>query len=269
MRVSLVATLLLVASFSVSWASWASWASAQDTAGAQAAISETRATTARVEHEIACLEGKHAALERVVRQMEEARQQLTAVHSSPDAREHARLAIVSLSHRAVRIERTVVECRTELSARARRPGPPEGTTHQPAPHDPAAHAVGQPNDPTRVIERDAVLQPNVGVVVGEQVDGTGRVAPEEVRAAIRGTAARYSRCYDRLVDRGALVQGTIITTFRVTRVGQTTNAQAHHGDLTDRNFVRCVAAATRRIRFSTPPAGGDAVYSYTLRFPGQ
>lgn len=268
MRVILLGNLALLLFLGAPQASAQSRTS-QSTGGAQAAISEARATAARVEHEVACLEGKYTALERVVRQMEEAREQITAVHSSPEAREHARLAIQSLSQRAVRIERTILECRTELSARARRPGPVEGTVVQTVAPDPTAEAVARPNAHTRVIERDAVLQPNVGVVVGEQVDGTGHVPPEEVRSAIRGTAARFSRCYDQLVRHGALTRGTIMVTFRVTASGRASEVLAHHGDMTERRFVRCVAAAARRIRFSTPPSGGDAVYSYTLRFPGQ
>lgn len=241
-------------------------ASAQDTS---TALRDARAVSERIDREIGCLTQKHDELDRVVNQMRDAMRQQGAAGASAEAREHATLALRSLSQRAVRIERSIAECRTELSARARRPGPAEGVETRPAPHDPAAASVGQPGHSLRVIERDVVLQPNVGVQVGEQVDGTGRVAPEEVRAAVRGAASRFSRCYDQLVDRGALERGTIVITFRITASRRTRGARAHHGTLTDRRFVQCMTSAASRIRFSSAPQGGDAVYSYTLRFPGQ
>jgi len=234
-----------------------------------ASIAEARAIADRIAREAACLSRKRAELHRIVQQMEDAKRQVDNARSTAEAREHGRLALQALTQRAVRIERSITECRTELSARARRPGPAQGVTVRQAPVHPTDHAVAQPNDHTRVVERDVVLQPNVGVIVGEQVDGTGRIAPEEVRSAIRNSASRFSRCYDQLVDRGALTRGNIVVTFRVTSAGRTTGARAHHGNITDTRFVRCMTSAARRIRVSSPPNGGDAVFSYTLRFPGQ
>jgi hypothetical protein len=235
---------------------------------AETALMETRTVVDRVAREAACLAQKEADLRRIVHQMEEAKRQIEDASSSAEARRDGRLALTALLQRAVRVERAILECRTELSARARRPGPPEGVTTRQAPLHPNEEAVEVQNAATRVVERDAVLQPNVGVVIGEQVDGTGTIAPEEVRAAVRGTASLFSRCYDQLVDRGALARGNIIVTFRVTGAGRTTAARAGHGSLTDRRFVSCMSAATRRIRVRSAPTGGDAVYSYTLRFPG-
>jgi hypothetical protein len=234
----------------------------------EAALAETRTVAERVAREASCLAGKEADLRRIVQQMEDATRQIESPASSADARRDGRLALTALSQRAIRVERAILECRTELSAHARRPGPPEGVTTGHAPLHPNDEAVALENDATRVVERDAVLQPNVGVVVGEQVDGTGTLQPEEVRAAVRDAASLFSRCYDQLVDRGALTRGNIIVTFRVTGSGQTTQARAGHGNLTDSRFVSCMSAAARRIRVSSAPHGGDAVYSYTLRFPG-
>jgi hypothetical protein len=234
----------------------------------EATLTETQQITSRVAREVACLAEKREELARIVHQMEEAQTQMRSA-STQQAREHGRLALQSLTQRAIRVEREIPACRRELSARARRPGPPEGVTTRTEALDPNEAAVAQPNEATRVIERDAVLQPNVAVVVGQQVDGTGRVAPEEIRAAIRGAAARFSRCYDHLVDRGALTRGNIIVTFRVTSSGRTRAARAHHGTIDDRRFIRCMSSAARRIRVRSRPSGGDAVYSYTLRFPGR
>ncbi len=234
----------------------------------EATLSETQAIASRVAREVACLADKREELARIVQQMEEAQTQMRSGRTA-QAREHGRLALESLTQRAIRVEREIPACRTELSARARRPGPPEGVTTRTEQLSTSEAAVAERNDATRVIERDMVLQPNVAVVVGEQVDGTGRIAREDVRAAVRGAASRFSRCYDRLVDRGALTRGNIVVTFRVTSRGRTTRARAHHGTIRDRRFVRCMTSAARRIRFRTRPTGGDAVFSYTLRFPGR
>ncbi len=234
----------------------------------EATLTETRGIETRVAREVACIAEKREELSRIVRQMEEAQAQMRSGRTE-QTREAGRLALESLTQRAVRVERTIPECRSELSARARRPGPPEGVTTRTAPLAPSEAAVAEPNEATRVIERNAVLQPNVAVVVGEQVDGTGQVAAEEVRAAVRGAAANFSRCYDHLVDRGALTRGQIIVTFRVTSSGRTIGARAHNGTIDDRRFVSCMSSAARRIRVRSRPNGGDAVYSYTLRFPGR
>ena len=138
-----------------------------------------------------------------------------------------------------------------------------------APRSATERAVAQPNPATRVFERDAVLQSNVEAVVGEQVDGRGTIDGAVVRAAIRGVASNLSRCYGRMVDRGALTSGTIILAFTVHENGRVTGVRTEQNSFENAGFARCVRAAGRHIRPSSGSEGGEATVSYTLRFPAR
>lgn len=232
----------------------------------EAAASYATATVTRVDQEIDCLRARRIEMERTLRLMEESRQQMGRGDAA--ARRDARAAIESLRQRMVRLERESLACRREPSAAARSDAPPEGVVYRDPPADPNADRVAQQNRGTRVVERDVLLFRSVHAVVGEQVDGRGRLDAQVIRAAVRRAASGFSQCYDRLVDHSTLVRGQIIVTFRVRPNGRVTNIRTDQGNMGGATFARCIRTAARRMRPASGPTGGDAEYSYTLRFPG-
>jgi len=229
------------------------------------AIADTTAVAQRLAGEIRCVRAKQRSLERTVELLEEARQQMRR-GTTDRARNDARDAIRSLRQRAVELEREALECRTEPSDAARSDAPVGGVVYRDPPSDPTAERVAEPNPATRVFERDTLLRTHVHAVVGEQVDGHGRLEQQAVRTAIRGIAGRLSRCYDGLVDRGALQRGRIILAIHVSRSGRSTRVRTERSTIRSAVFQRCVRAAGRTFRVSPPPEGGESVVSYTLRF---
>jgi hypothetical protein len=199
--------------------------------------------------------------------MREAQAQMARSQAGSRAHQDARDAIRSLSQRAVEIERAAIACRSEPSAAAASGAPVGGVITRREPLTGAAAAVAQPNPATRVVERDAVLQGNVKAIVGEQVDGEGTVDAQVVRAAVRGVASRMSRCYDRLVERGALARGTVILVFTIERSGRVTEIRTEQNRVGNPSFALCLRAAARHMRPSRGAEDGDATFSYTLQFP--
>lgn len=231
------------------------------------AIAETQAVADRIEREWACIRNQHRQLVRTVALLREARVQMGRSPSGSRAHEDAKAAVRSLRQRALELERAALACRTEPSERARSESPPEGVSYVTAPVDPTARAVAERNPATRVIERDVLLHGSAKAVVGEQVDGAGRIDAAVIRSAVRGVGARLSRCYDRLVDRGALQRGTIILTFTVQPNGRVTGIRTERNTLGSDSFARCLRAAARGIRPSRGATGGEATIAYTLQFP--
>lgn len=246
----------------------ASGAAAQDV-DPREAIRDTRAVSERLEREWDCIRDKQTALERVVRLMRESQAQMARTSAGTREHDDARAAIRSLRQRAVLLERQALECRTEPSEEAASGRPVQGVVVREAPRSASERAVAQRNPATRVFERDTVLQSNVKAVVGEQVDGRGTIDGSVVRAAIRGVTSNLSRCYGRMVDRGALSRGTIILAFTVHENGRVTGVRTEQNSFDNTTFARCVRAAGRRIRPSSGSEGGEATVSYTLQFPAR
>lgn len=255
-------TLALLLTFSALTAT----ASAQDPSPDQA-IAQVSAVADRIAAELACVRARHADLIRTVDLMREAQAQMARSQSGSRAHQDARDAIRSLSQRAIEIERAAIACRSEPSAAAASGAPIGGVITRREPLTGSAAAVAQPNAATRVVERDAVLSPNVKAIVGEQVDGEGTVDAGVVRASVRGVASRLSRCYDRLVERGALARGTVILVFTIEPSGRVTEIRTEQNRLGNNAFAQCLRTAARHMHSSRGAAGGDATFSYTLQFP--
>jgi len=233
------------------------------------AIAQADSAAARVEGEVACLRAAAEALRETARLMREARDQMTNARASADARADAQDAIRSLLQRVVRLERQALACRAQPSAAARSNEPVEGVRYVDPPADAEADAVALPNPATREIERDVALVTNVRALVGEQVDGRGTVEASAVRGAVRGIGPQLSRCYDRMVDRGALVSGQIILTFTVSPTGSVGRVRTEGSTFRDAGFARCVRSAGAQLRVGRAALGGDATFAYTLQFPGR
>ncbi len=257
---------LVLAALTVAAGSPAASVAAQD---APEAIAATQAVADRLEREWACVRDKQRELVRTVELMREARAQMARSPSGSRAHADALAAIESLRQRAVRLEREAIACRTEPSAAARADAPPEGVVVRTEQPSAAERAVAERNPATRVIERDVLLAGSVHAVVGEQVDGRGTVDAQAVRRAIRAAAPRISRCYDRMVDRGALQRGTIILAFDVEPGGRVTAIRTEQNSFRNQAFAQCVRGAARGLRVAGGASGGDATISYTLRLPAE
>jgi TonB family protein len=239
---------------------------AQGTSDPAAASAEVRAVAERVEAEIACLGRVQTELRRVLRQIDEARAQMSSARASDRDRADARASIESLSQRAVELVRRVPACRSQLSRAASTAAPVGGVIVRRQGLEGNASAVGAENPATDVVERDTPLAENVGVVVGERVDGYGTLDAAVVRAAIRSIGAQLSQCYERTVGEGALREGSIILTFTVSSSGHVGRVETERSRFS-RRFDECVRDAGRHIQVGRAPSGGDVAYSYTLRFP--
>jgi len=224
------------------------------------AFAQTHAEVhARASNEIRCLERVATDLQRSIRLLREAQDQLHA--SSQAARDDAARAVESLESRIDDLADAIKTCMPQAS----------GAEQQVIVVDPvgADARVGMENAATDEVERDAQLAPYVKVVVGQRVDGHGSVSGAAVRAGVRTIASRLERCYGSLVERGALERGELHLVFTVTTSGRVTRVGVENPSIGERRFHRCVQSAGRAIRIRGSANGGDATYSYTLRFgPG-
>lgn len=149
---------------------------------------------------------------------------------------------------------------------------PANVTAQPAPTVVAPPAdvevddVARPTDDSRVIERDTRLGDDLRVVIGEQVDGVGRVEPMTVRSGVQRIGPRLTTCYGQAFQRAALREGTMILLFDVTSSGAVARVGVQNDQLGDAGLRRCVRQAAEALRFDGAAIGGTATYSYTLRF---
>ena len=242
---------------------------AQDRNDTGRAMNQTEEIAERLGAELRCLTSKVEQLGQTRRLMQEALAQMSSRLATEADRRAAVDAIESLRQRAVRIDRETLACRQPASAEARSATPPEGVVYVEPPRDPVLERVAQSNPATRVIEEDVVLGPHVRIVVGEQVDGQGRLEDGALRVAVHGIGGQLDRCYERMVDRGAFVRGRIILSFTVTPSGTIANVATESSTFHDRNFAECVRRAGQGIRRTAPALGGNATFSYTLALPGQ
>lgn len=223
---------------------------------------DAAAVADRAPAELQCLQAAQGQLEQAIRLLRQSYAQLRSA-SDPRLRRDAARAIVSLEQRIDELARDMRQCvRSAATA-----GEGSGVVVVEAPQSETEKAVAQPNPATDVVERDRYLGPHLHVVVGEKVDGHGRVPEQSVRDAITNIARPLSACYGRLVDRGALQRGELVLLFTVTPDGRVRHVKVERGTIGNRAFARCVIrGAQRRMRRIAPSVGGEATYSYTFRF---
>ncbi|HJL18719.1 MAG TPA: hypothetical protein RMH99_23860 [Sandaracinaceae bacterium LLY-WYZ-13_1] len=223
--------------------------------------SERASALSRVRSLSACLERHHEQLDRILDLIGEAEQQRDRARDAR-VRRDAEAALEALIARAAEVQRQARACVGGEDL----PSPGTRVVERgPAP-DPAADAVARPGGTVRTVEEDARLTSNVHVVRGEQVDGQGRLDASEVRRAVRRIGGRLDRCYERYLERGSISARQLDLVFTLRRSRRARSVSVERSGFHDRAFERCVRAAGRRIRASEAPSGGEAVYSYRLRF---
>lgn len=205
-----------------------------------------------------CLERVKHDLETTMRLLRDASRQTRS--SDAQARRDAAHMVTSLQQRAADLARALRACVPEDAHLN-----PRTVVREPTGTE---ASVGEHNDIPSV-ERDARLADNVRAVVGQRVDGTGHIDDGTVKRAIRSAAGRMERCYEQLVDRGALQSGQLNLIFSITDRGGVRGVRVERSTIANDRFQRCVRSAGQRIRPPSAARGGDARYSYTLHFgPG-
>ncbi|MFW5876235.1 MAG: AgmX/PglI C-terminal domain-containing protein [Myxococcota bacterium] len=213
----------------------------------------------RAKTELRCLRAAHARLGKTIELLDDYYEQMRGASNAGVARDAAQ-AIVSLEKR---IRELTGDLRTCMGKAPKEDGRAKVVE---AERDPATGAVAEQNPATDVVERDRSLGPYVRIVVGEKVDGTGRVPERSVRNAVTGIARPMQACYERLVERGALEKGELILVFTVPPEGRVRKTRVERSTLGNRAFSRCIERRVRRVlRLDAPAVGGDATYSYTFQ----
>jgi len=204
---------------------------------------------------IDCLERVNRDLESNMRLLRDASRQTRS--TNPAARRDAAQMVVSLQQRVADLARALKECVPEDAHLEPRTVVQEPTGNE--------AAVREHNDIPSV-EENARLADNVHAIIGQRVDGTGSIDEAHVKRGIRTAAGRMERCYEQLVNRGALQTGQLNLVFSITPRGSVRGVRVERSTISNSRFTRCVQAAGRRIRPGTGASGGDVRYSYTLRF---
>lgn len=232
------------------------------TAAAQQMTPAERASAVNRARELAgCLDAHHNEMQRIMRLLVAAERQRDTA-GDPAARRDAEAAIEALMIRVQTVQRGASEC---INVRVPGPGP-DHVIVRPPPPDPAADAVAGTGGSIVAVERDAVLSQYIVVVIGQQVDGRGTIDDAEVRSAVRRAASGFERCYEQYLDRGSMEPTTLDLVFTLRGSGPARNVTIENSHFEDPNFERCVRSAGGQIRSSAAPRGGDAQFSYRLRF---
>jgi hypothetical protein len=225
-------------------------AHAQDLSAAErtSALERVRALSA-------CVAQQHTELDRIAQLIREAEQQRTQARDDR-VRRDADAAIEALIARAAGVQRQLRACVGTPDL------PQPGTTieEREAPRDPSAAEVESEAGTVRSVEHDARLSEHVLIVRGEQVDGSGSMDAAQVRAAIRAVASRIERC-----AQSGSGQLDLVFAFR-NGAARATNITVEHG--ASSTLDGCVRQAAAGLRASNGPRGGEAVFSYRLRFGG-
>ncbi len=219
------------------------------------------AVQTRLDAELACVERINHSLMSAVRLLTEARAQLGSSPVGSVARRDAAAAVVSLEQRVASLAHTLGECIPRAARQAS-----AGVVYVEPPPDPAADQVARDAPSLEILEQDVTLSSSVRVILAEKVDGRGRVPASRVNAGVHALSGRLAACYDRLVDRGALVRGRAMLVFTITPSGSVTGVSTEGSAVGDSRFTRCIRDAGRRLRVGAPALGGNATYSYTLAF---
>ncbi len=207
------------------------------------------------QHTVDCLERVNHDLERTMQLLRDAARQTQS--TSENARRDAAHMVTSLQQRIADLSRGLKDCVPEDAHLT-----PRTVVREPTGNE---ASVREHNDIPSV-EQDARLADNVHAVIGQRVDGTGHIDDAHVKRGIRAAAGRMERCYEQLVNRGALQSGQLNLIFSITPRGSVRGVRVERSTFDNRRFNRCVQAAGQRIRPGTGATGGNVRYSYTLRF---
>jgi hypothetical protein len=226
--------------------------------GAQGSDVDEGAVQARLPRQLQCLEAAQERTTATVRLLREALVQMRSA-KGPQVRRDAARAAVSLEGRLRELAADMAQC-VPADAEAR------PVAYVEASADPTADAVAQENPATHVVERDRKLGPYLRVELGEQVDGTGRLAPGVVRDGVTRLASPLHGCYERLARDGLLPQGKLVILFTVTPRGDVQRVRVEEDTVGGPAFARCVTHQARRaLRVAGRPTGGAATFSYSFR----
>lgn len=204
---------------------------------------------------IDCLERVNHDLENTMRLLRDASRQ--TLSTDANARRDAAQMVTSLQQRVADLSRALRDCVPEEAQLN-----PRTVVREPT----GTEASVREHNDIPSVEQDARLADNVHAIVGQRVDGTGHIDDAAVKRGIRSAAGRMERCYEQLVDRGALQSGQLNLIFTITNRGAVRGVRVERSSIDNRRFNRCVQAAGQRIRPGAGASGGDVRYSYTLRF---
>lgn len=222
--------------------------------------SQRDAAVTRLRSLASCVEQSHAELQRILRLVRESEQQARARDAA--VRRDAERAIEALIARAAEAQDRARAC----VSGERLPSIATAIIERDPPPDPSADSVAESGGTVRTIEQNSVLAENVRVVRGEQVDGRGRIDSAAVRAAVRTVASQLERCYESYLDRGDLAARELDLVFTLRRAGAVSEVSVERSGFRDARLETCVRQAGRSIRVSRAPVGGEAMFSYRLRF---
>ncbi len=231
------------------------WASAQDMSA-----SDRDAALSRVRTMASCVSREDTDLQRIVRLIGESETQRDHARDAA-ARRDAERALEALVARAAEIQGRARAClRNDL------PSPGAEIVVREAPADAAADSVAESGGTVRTVEEDAELTGNVRVVRGEQVDGEGRMDGAAVRSAVRAIGSQLQRCYESYLDRGSIAPRELDLVFAFHGSPRASDIDVERSGFSDARFEQCVRQAGRSLQASRAPSGGDAMFSYRLRF---
>jgi TonB family protein len=212
----------------------------------------------RASQTIDCLERVNHDLENTMRLLRDARRQTQS--SNTQARTDAAHMVVSLQQRVADLARTLKDCVPEEAHLN-----PRTVVQEPTGAEAEVREAGD----IPSVEQDEQLSRNVRILVGQRVDGTGTIDDAVVKRTVRTASDRLDRCYGQLVNRGALTTGEARLVFTIRGRGRVRNVRLEESSIDNRRFQRCVESAGRRMRAASGARGGEARFSYRLRFgPG-
>lgn len=236
-------------------------ASASGARAQEMSAAERSQALSRVRRMADCMERQRNALARLMRLIRESEQQRDAARDAR-VRRDAERAIDALIARAAGVQREARACFEGESL----PAPPTDVIVRDPPPDPAAESVASDRGTVRSVETDARLSDHIRVVRGEQVDGQGRVGASVIQQGVRRIASRLERCYASYLDRGSIDARQLDLVFTLRGSSRARGVAVERSGFSDARFERCVRTAGARLRFSERPQGGEATFSYRLRF---
>lgn len=247
-----------------SWGALALGAALIALSGPRASAQERRPSDrgpvlAQVRATSACVQREGLALQRIVSLIDASQSQRDQA-TDPALRRDAERAIETLLERAAEVQRSLARCVGSAPS-----GPAPSVVPQDPSADPAAEAMAEAVGSLQTVEADAVLARAVRVVRAEQVDGSGRMPLADVRAAVRSIGAQLQRCQESHLPRGARELDLV---FTVRSAGRVSEVEVERTGAGDAALERCVRQAGRSLAVSRGASGGEAVFSYRLRFGG-
>jgi hypothetical protein len=253
--------LVMKRSIHFAFALFALFALAPVAAAQELSSSQRSRAVADVRSMAACVAQGNVELQRVLSLVREAEEQRDRGRDER-VRQDAERSIDALVARAATLQRDMRACVGGDDL----PSPGTEVVVRDAPRDRAEDSVAENTGTVRTIEENAALGDQIRVVRAEQVDGEGRLDAPVVRSAVRSIASRLDRCYEVYLDRGSMEAREIDLVFTVATSGRTTAVELERSGFDDARFEQCLRTAARAIAPSRAPRGGEAIYSYRLRF---